>query len=205
MDFKIESPENQQKFVVPLNRDTEKIFYNQRFILDNKVLSEPLAWRVTKINRIAHNGLCLVTLAQNKFDQHKDYIELDERGNIIAQWADYYSSVEPIEPVDHNSVYSKITFSGLNSEIKIGGSYKKFTVKFYDGDIETQIHPGTWSYTIDDVDASSVISTSTTSVDANQIKIKFTGGDNYIGKTLRINYTSTDDIVSFVDVLITTL
>ncbi len=33
--------EDQYKFAVPLNRDTEKLYYNQRIIIDNKVLSEP--------------------------------------------------------------------------------------------------------------------------------------------------------------------
>ena len=41
MDFKIQSPEDQQKFIVPLNRDSETLFYSQRMIIDNNVLTEP--------------------------------------------------------------------------------------------------------------------------------------------------------------------
>lgn len=65
-------------------RETETLFYNIRMIIDAKVESEPRAWLISKINRISPNGICRVTLTQDIFDQHKDFIEKDGNGNIVG-------------------------------------------------------------------------------------------------------------------------
>ena len=78
------TPQDQQKFVVPLNRMTENIYYDQRMIIDAPVLTEPRTWIVSKVNRIAANGLVHVTLAQSKFNAHTDYIETDGDGNVYG-------------------------------------------------------------------------------------------------------------------------
>lgn len=213
------SIEDQQKFAVPLNRDTEKIFYkdgdkNLRMIIDGKVLTEPRIWKVTKINRISPNGIARVTLAQDMFNEHTDYIELDDNGNVIGMWADYYSSaILPIpsdKPIITNKVYSKITFSGVKPEIKIGGNYKKYTVNFYEMENEeVPFKEGTWSFTIDGEDVSSLVNTlqsdKSTDVLENQIKVKFVGDYDYIGKVLQITYKSNDGIISHLDVEIVSL
>ena len=77
------------------------------------------------------------TTHQDFFDQNKDYIERDSDGNIIGLWADYYdSNIEPTDPDTPSpapsNTYGKITAS--TSTIKVGGSYKTFTVKLYDAD-----------------------------------------------------------------------
>lgn len=197
-DFKTESVEDQQKFILPLTRNTEKLFYNQRMIVDNKVLTEPRAWRISKINRINQNGTVLVTLYQDIFDQNKDYIELDEYGNVIGMWADYY--LQPInpDPEDVSTIYSVITYSS-KAQLKIGGSYKKFTVTFYDNEEEVGFEPGAWSYTIDGEDASSLISEIAGESD-NQIKVKFIGDESYLDKQLVITYTSDSGVTSSVTV-----
>ena len=197
-DFKTESVEDQQKFILPLTRNTEKLFYNQRMIVDNKVLTEPRAWRISKINRINQNGTVLVTLYQDIFDQNKDYIELDEYGNVVGMWADYY--LQPInpDPEDVSTIYSVITYSS-KAQLKIGGSYKKFTVTFYDNEEEVGFEPGAWSYTIDGEDASSLISEIAGESD-NQIKVKFIGDESYLDKQLVITYTSDSGVTSSVTV-----
>jgi len=67
-DYKITTVEDQQKFAVPMTRETETLFYNHRMIVDTKVESEPRVWLISKINRISPNGICRVTLYQDKFD-----------------------------------------------------------------------------------------------------------------------------------------
>ena len=190
--------EDQQKFILPLTRNTEKLFYNQRMIVDNKVLTEPRAWRISKINRINQNGTVLVTLYQDIFDQNKDYIELDEYGNVVGMWADYY--LQPInpDPEDVSTIYSVITYSS-KAQLKIGGSYKKFTVTFYDNEEEVGFEAGAWSYTIDGEDASSLISEIAGESD-NQIKVKFIGDESYLDKQLVITYTSDSGVTSSVTV-----
>ena len=98
-----------------MTRDTETLFYNHRMIIDAKVESEPRAWLISKINRISPNGICRVTLTQDTFNQHTDYIEHDEFGDIIGMWADYYrSSIEPtpITPDEQSDIVVAISCSG---------------------------------------------------------------------------------------------
>lgn len=187
---------------MPLNRETEKIFYNLRFIIDAKVLTEPRAWKTSKVNRLAPNGLVRVTLAQDLYDEHHDYIEKDEDGNVIGMWADYFTSgITPTDQTEpENKIYSVVTYAGNTQQIKVGGSYKTFRVTFYDGEEETDFRPGVWSYFIDGQDASGLVTESTTGLAENQIKIKFTGGDEYISKNLIVRFTSDGGIASEVEV-----
>ena len=182
-----------------MTRDTETLFYNHRMIIDTKVESEPRAWLISKVNRISPNGICRVTLTQDTFNQHKDYIEHDEFGNIVGMWADYFdSNIEPI-PVDidtPSTITSSITCSG-KPQLKVGGSAKTLTVVFYDENGEpTDYQSGEWSYTIDDVDASDLLTVTT--VSDGKIKVKFDGGDSYINKILKVTFTS-GDIISTLD------
>lgn len=194
-----------------MNSITEKIYYNLRMIIDNKVDvnagNEPRAWRVSKVNRLNSNGTLLVTLAQEQYNPHTDYIEYEDPNNpttIIGMWADYYTNGEPTpeddKPVEDN-IHSVITYVGKPS-IKVGGSFKKFTVTFYDGEDPSDFKLGQWSFTIDGVDASSLIETDLTDLEQNQIKVKFTGSEDYMGKTLKVFYSSTTGIVSSVDISI---
>ena len=199
-DYVVESPQDQQKFVVPLNRDTEHIFYNLRLLIDAPVVTEPRCWRVTKVNRIQNNGLVTVTLAQDMFNSETDYIEQDENGNVIGMWASYWDkNVEPKTPEDPTTnTHSEITYSGKDPVLKIGGNYKKFTVKYYDEIGEVPLRHGAWEYKIDDEDAKEYLDVITDNLPANQIKIKFIGSDEFIGKNINISYVSADGIKSTV-------
>lgn len=188
-----------------MTRETETLFYNHRIILDNKIFGEARAFQISKVNRISHNGICTVTAAQDLFDQHRDYIEKDEFGNIIGQWADYWvSNIEPtpiVPDIQDNGDYSPIpsltatiTCSGKR-QVKIGGSTKTLTVKFYDDEkSEIEYQDGEWSFTIDDVDVSDLLTI--TPVSEGKIKIKFLGGDEYLNKVLTAKFTSGDVISS---------
>lgn len=183
--------------MLPLTRTTEHLFYNQRMIVDNFVLTQPRAWQISKVNRIHQNGVVLVTLKQDRFDQTRDYIELDDNGNVIGMWADYYAeSIQPIPDVEDN-IYAVITYAA-KPQIKVAGSYKKLTVTFYKNNEETNWISGTWSYTIDGLDVSGLI-TSIDGDDGSQIKIRFDGDDSYIGKTLVVSYTTSTGIVASVN------
>ena len=90
--------------------------------------AEPRAWKISKINRINSNGVILATLAQDLFDQHKDYIEYEDENDpssIQGMYADYYA--DGLIPSDYQEKTPKfrleITYPG-KPEIKIGGNYK---------------------------------------------------------------------------------
>ena len=198
--YKIQSVEDQQKFAVPMTRETETLFYNIRMIIDAKVESEPRAWLISKVNRISPNGICRVTLTQDNFDQHNDYVEKDEDGNIVGMWANYFNSnVKPTPVIQDDdttlfsSVTSKITCSG-RPQIKIGGSAKTFTVRYYDyNDEEILDHvTGSWEFFIDGESLPNNLMN--LSYQDNKVKVKFLGDDSYIGKILTIKNISEDAV-----------
>ena len=211
--------EDQYKFALPLNRDTEKLYYNQRIIIDNKVLTEPRTWQITKINRVAPNGIARLTVAQNHFDQNIDYVEFDDYGNIIGMWADYFTS--PIEPSDNPDPAPNpavIEYLGGTPNMKVGGGFKKYSIVFSDGIFK----PGTWQYfTRKTEDDPWVPFTEMMEVTAgllpNEIKLHFgldkdktstkTTKDyyDYINSILKITYTTTDGIETSLEATITSL
>ena len=196
-DFKFSSVEDQQKLIIPLTRTTEHLFYNERLILDTRVLTEPRAWIISKINRVNQRGTALITLYQDHFDQNRDYIEKDTDGNVIGMWADYFSEQHQPIPDTEDPIYSIISYSS-KPQVKVAGSYKKLTVTFYKQDEVISWQPGTWTYEIDGQDASALVSTSP-GVDGSQIKVKFDGDDSYIGKVLVVSYITTDGVASSVN------
>ena len=192
-----------------MTRETETLFYNIRMIIDAKVETEPRAWLISKVNRISPSGICRVTLTQDNFDQHNDYIEKDKDGNIIGMWANYWSSnIEPTPVMQDNDsisspITSRITCSG-KPQFRIGGSAKTFTVTYYDYNDEElpDYEAGDWSFIIDGISVPNELLTLTLS--GNKIKVKFLGDDSYIGKILTITNTS-GDIISSLDVEIIAL
>lgn len=176
-----------------MTHDTETLWYNIRMIIDTKVETEPRAWLISKVNRISPNGICRTTLTQDTFNQHTDFIEHDESGNIVGMWADYFSSNITPTPVDVDeptTITSSITCSG-KQQLKIGGSAKALSVTFYDENGEIiDYQSGEWNYMIDDVDALDLLTI--TEVSDGKIKVKFDGDDSYINKILHVTFTSGD-------------
>ena len=191
--------EDQQKFAAPLNRDTEKFYYNQRLIIDNKVLTEPRLWQISKINRIAPNGIARITLAQTKFDGDKDYVKI-ENDEVVEMYADYYvGNTEPIDFVETDKIRAEITYPGKPT-IRVGSGYKKLAVNFYQGEAKAPLMDGQWQYFIGNKDVSDLIAYSTVDLEENEVKIKFNSKDtNYGGKTLTIKYIVDADIQASVN------
>lgn len=191
-DYKFTSPEDQQKFLVPLNRDTEKIFYDLRMIIDAGVLTEPRAWHVSKVNRISPNGIARITLAQDIYDPHRDYIELDEAGNVIGMWADYYDNfAEPQGPQivkPEARITGKIIFSGVSSKLKVGGNYKKLSAEFYKDGEKIPPLDGTWEFSIDGKLITDEIKILPVADNKAQIKVMAPSDASYIGKVMTIVY-----------------
>ena len=205
--YKTESPENQTKAILPYNDISKTLFYNTRSIISVD-LPQPITWRVTKVEGLAHKGNILFTFAQDAFDQHHDYIERDEDGKLIGMWADYFN--EDNLPTDKTSdsqdqdTYAEITYAGAEPHIKVNGSYKKITITYYSTQSENPDQtPGVWSYFIDDTDVSDLIKELETD-SPNSIKIKFLGDEEYLGRTLVVKNIR-DNITAELQLFITSL
>lgn len=210
IDFKFQQPEDQTKFALPLNRDTEHLYYNTYLVIDAAVKTEPRVWQISKINRSNSKGIAVFTCTQELANQHTLKADYDEDGNVTAWWADWNDTEVPPFPAisddasTPSSIKSVITCSG-KSIIKIGGSAKTFTLTYYDEEGNVSDYtPGYWALWIDNKRVSNSIVEYIETDDPHKLKIKFLGDDSYIGKILKIRNTS-DDVVAELDVEIIAL
>ena len=197
-DLRFTSQENQNKVWLPLNPITEKIWYTNESSKNMRVLvssftDNAIAWQISKVENAQPLGVQKLTLYQDFFDQHRDYIEKDENGNIIGMWADYFDSeIAPTDPSTPTTPPSSITarISASTSTIKVGGSYKNLTVNLFNDsneDITTEYADATftWTCSIDDEDWTDKV-TWRAGTEYNQKKVKFPNNDSVLGKILSV-------------------
>lgn len=197
-DLRFTSQENQDKIWLPLNPITEKIWYTNESSKNMRVLvssftDNAIAWQISKVENAQPLGVQKLTLYQDFFDQHRDYIEKDADGNIIGMWANYFDSeIAPTDPSTPTTPPSSITarISASTSTIKIGGSYKNLTVNLFNDsneDITTEYADATftWTCSIDNEDWTDKV-TWRAGTEYNQKKVKFPNDTSVIGKILSV-------------------
>lgn len=195
-DLRFTSQENQDKVWLPLNPITEKIWYTNESSKNMRVLvssftDNAIAWQISKVENAQPLGVQKLTLYQDFFDQHRDYIEKDSDGNIIGMWASYFDSeIAPTDPDTPTTPPSSITarISASTSTIKVGGSYKNLTVNLFNDsneDITTEYADATftWTCSIDNEDWTDKV-TWRVGTEYNQKKVKFHDDTSTIGKIL---------------------
>ena len=195
-DLRFTSQENQDKVWLPLNPITEKIWYTNESSKNMRVLvssftDNAIAWQISKVENAQPLGIQKLTLYQDFFDQHRDYIEKDSDGNIIGMWASYFDSeIAPTDPSTPTTPPSSITarISASTSTIKVGGSYKNLTVNLFNDsneDITTEYADATftWTCSIDNEDWTDKV-TWRIGTEYNQKKVKFPNDTSAIGKIL---------------------
>lgn len=197
-DLRFTSQENQDKVWLPLNPITEKIWYTNESSKNMRVLvssftDNAIAWQISKVENAQPLGVQKLTLYQDFFDQHRDYIEKDSDGNIIGMWASYFDSeIAPTDPSTPTTPPSSITarISASTSTIKVGGSYKNLTVNLFNDsneDITTEYAGATftWTCSIDNKDWTDKV-TWRAGTEYNQKKVKFPNDTSVIGKILSV-------------------
>ncbi len=213
MDWVFETPNDVIKFYLPMNEVTSKLTYNQRLIVDTKIDiasgAIPRVWQISKVSRTTPHGIGVYTAAQDVWDTNRDYIEYGVEGDpstILGMYADYYGETTPDDfldekPIDPNK-HIEVTFTGVSQSIKVGGSSKKITALFYQGDDAIEPELGTWHYTVDGEDVSSLVTEDYDGLEFNQVRIKFADDTSYIGKVLTITYTSDLGVVGILTLTI---
>lgn len=190
--------DNQDKIWLPLNKFTEKFWYNDDVnktmrLVKSAPMERPIVWSVTKIENTKPLGIQKLTIYQNFWNEHTDYIEHDEDGNIIGMYADYFDSKILPEETSHlteDTPYKSTKIEASSSNIKIGGSYKILTAKLYsenNEDVSDSYKDSTytWTCSIDEIDFSNKVTWLSTP-DFNKIKIKFPNDKSVLGKILKI-------------------
>ena len=202
------SQENQNKVWLPLNPITEKIWYTNESSKNMRVLvssftDNAIAWQISKVENAQPLGIQKLTLYQDFFDQHRDYIEKDSDGNIIGMWASYFDSeIAPTDPSTPTTPPSSITarISASTSTIKVGGSYKNLTVNLFNDSNEditneyADLPPENfhWTCSIDNEDWTDKV-TWRYGTEYNQKKVKFPNDSSVIGKILSVKCEITKD------------
>ena len=160
----------------------------------------PLVWSVTKIENTKPVGIQKLTIYQDFWDEHRDYIERDENGKIIGMYADYYdSAVIPVEPSTSGEIAGvNKTIVASSTNMKIGGSYRLFTVKILDdskNDITEKYENGDfdWVCSVNNKDLTEKVLWSKSGCKYNQIKMKFLNDRSYLGKMLSLTCNITLD------------
>lgn len=192
-----------QKIWIPINPITEQLSYveenkNKRLVL-SALIKKPHVWQISKVENTKPLGLIKITLDQDSWDEHTDYVNL-ETGEM---YADYYTSeiapTDPTEPTPTlSSNYGTITAS--TSTIKIGGSYKTLTVTVFDenGADITDTYSNVdfeWHCSIDGVDFTNNTDVITwlDGTTFNKKKIKFSNDRSYLEKILEVKCIVTKD------------
>ena len=194
-------PDNQTKLWFSMNSITEKFWYsdddtkNMRLIV-SALIKTPITWRITKCENAQPLGIQKLTLYQDRFNDHTDYVDM-ETGEMYANYFD--SEITPTDPSTPTPTPSSITakISASTSTIKVGGSYKSLTVNLYNDsneDITTEYSDATisWSCSIDDEDWTDKV-TWRDGTEFNQKKLKFPNDTSIIGKILTVKCTIEKD------------
>ena len=187
-------PDNQTKLWFSMNSITEKFWYsddndkNMRLIVSAPI-KEPVTWRITKCENAQPLGIQKLTLYQDRFNEHTDYVNL-ETGEMYANYFDL--EIAPTDPSTPTTPPSSITvrISASTSTIKVGGSYKNLTVNLFNDsneDITTEYADATftWTCAIDDEDWTDKV-TWRAGTEYNQKKVKFPNDASVIGKILSV-------------------
>ena len=191
-----------------MNSITEKFWYsddedkNMRLIVSAPI-EQPIVWRITKCENAQPLGIQKLTLYQDRFNEHTDYVNL-ETGEMYANY--YDSEITPTDPDTPTPTPSTTTvkISASTSTIKVGGSYKNLTLNIYndsDEDITTEYLADVtqdnivWTCNIDDEDWTDKVSWRV-GTSNNLMKIKFPSDSSVIGKILFVECTIIKDALS---------
>lgn len=174
--------ENQEVMWLPTNDDTKTILYDTKFLKSSPGRYPPLAWKVSKIEDTATEGISKFTMTQEQFNSATDNFEL-----LIADY--WESAVEP-EIFETEEILTvsdlEITYSG-SPAVKAGGGFKKFALKSrVDGKLVDCTEEVSWSIDFPDGDLEQL----EISKSENIIRIKCKPDYSLIGKTFTITATT---------------
>lgn len=181
LDYTTQTVENQEVLWLPTNDDTKTIVYDTKFLKSSEGRYPPLRWTITKVEDTATEGISKFTLAQDQFDPAKDNVEL-----MIANYYDSYVEPEVLELEETPTISDlEIVYSG-SPAVRVGGGYKKFTLKErVDGNL-VDITDVKWSIDFTDGDLDKL----ETFVKDNVFKVKCLPFYDLVGKTFTIIATS---------------
>lgn len=202
-NYKETTIENQKVVWLPTNPKTQTIYYDQRVVI-SAPRETPIIWQCSKVEEINVRGISRYTFAQTKWNDHTDYIEKNEDGQIIGMWGDYFSTGLTPTPIEDDEkpipkLHAKIQVVG-KPEIMIGYT-KRLKLSFFDEDEkEVEVITGLWEFSCGAEEMKEHISV--TQITNDQIEIKLDCEDDYIGEILLVTYTSYNGVSATAEIVI---
>lgn len=183
--------ENQTVIWLPMNPISDKIAYDDRFIVSAPIEC-PLTWKVSKLENTLPFGINRLVLYQDPFDQNVDYVNL-KTGEMFAN---YYSSTLP--PKEHVLKQGYGEIISASKEIKVAGGYKTLRAAWFDktgADVSDTVEEVQWNFMVDDVSVTDQVETMELSdTDGNPvknfIKVKLPLDYNLVTKVLTVKATA---------------
>ena len=147
-DFKMTSFDEQDKFFLPYNQITTELKHDMRLCI-SMLKKQPWTFEITKVNDTTPKGIITYTVKQTRFNEERDYVQLDPTAPDYGDmYADYYPVMHDVENDNchitpntndnfdcTDSKYNKYTLAieAINDKVKIGNA-KVLYAKVYDGD-----------------------------------------------------------------------
>lgn len=137
-DHKMTSYDEQDKFILPYNLISTELKHDMRLFI-SMLQKEPWVYRITKVNNTTPKGIVTYTVKQDRYNQERDYVQLDVNAKDYGDmYADYYKS-DVIPDINNNFDKDQITYDkytliieAVNNNVRLG-SAKVLYAKIYDG------------------------------------------------------------------------
>lgn len=187
------------KIQLPFDSETRLIDLDKRFLLE-EIGGVPRAYKMTSVDTLTNRyedidgGFLIWNLTQDTYDVHKDNAEL-----MIADYIDL--GAPPAPPPGPDPTLLKCEILG-RSDIKIGGSPRKYTARFYAADGVTEIADGSvtaqWDFVIDPANAGFFKCTP----NGNSISISVAENGAVVGLTGVLRLTDTTGAYQSVELIV---
>lgn len=189
--------DEQGKFFLPYNKITSEIKHDMRFFI-SMLQDEPFVYKVSKIKNTAPKGMITVTVEQDVFNKHTDFVDNNPNSPTYGEmYADYYSSTITPEPqIVSNAGEHILSIEAKTYSVRTGGS-KVLYAKIRDmaGNDITNTYDSSnleWSFSMDDVSIENTLIAIDNAYrfkdekNYYKCKFKFTGDELYLNKKITV-------------------
>lgn len=177
-----------RKIKLPFDEITREFFIDKRF-MGEVIGGKPQCWKVNELDADSNRGLLVVTLEKDEFNDKTDSIE--------HGICNYFKTTTPVVPDET----IEIVYSG-KPELRVGGNYKDFYVKYYDGNGEEILNvDSTWTIEVHPLFESNIIS----QIDGNKISLKVEAITGIVGQTVSLTVVGDNNTTAQIDIAIVPL